>query len=282
MALRAGLTFLSACVRHFTPKPFQVSLDTIAIWFRHLTAGGYRRRGRRLAQNDDSSNYLTPSILTYLVFVTTIASGQNFVSECNCSGNIMTGTSEGQYPDTTITFSTGQKIILCGSREIFNEKHHFSEFVLQVCGNDSIIDFWGAVQTCRLIKVEDTLKVVEVKKLPTGPDRSFVLTDWHIENIFFMNGILKRSSTLNWQIHKYSQNEIKQTLKEFERAPLKFHPDRMELAYKLFISAISGDKTASIYFTDFATRFGVLDGGDLEEYKDLQAMLSLWKSNSNR
>lgn len=89
------------------------------------------------------------------------------------------------------------------------------------------------------------------------------------------------STDLNWNVRKYKPQEIKQTLKEFETAPQKYHEDHMKLAYTLFISTISGDKTAAKYFRDFATRFGVLDGGDLGEYKDLEAMLSHWESNSS-
>jgi hypothetical protein len=194
----------------------------------------------------------------------------------------MSGTPEGQRPDTAFTFSDGHKIILCGFKEVDNKQRYFSEFILQVCGQDSIVGFWGAVQTCRLSKVKDTLQIVEVKNLPTGTRRSFVRTDWYIEKISFKQEKLNRSSGLNWNVRKYSPQEIKQTLKEFETAPQKYHEDRMKLAYTLFISTISGDKTAAKYFKDFTTRFGILDGGDLEEYKDLQAMLSLWESNSSR
>jgi hypothetical protein len=194
----------------------------------------------------------------------------------------MAGTSDGQRPDTSFTFSNGQKIILCGSKEIYNTQRYFSEFILQDCGQDSIVGFWDAMQTCRLSKVKDTLKIVEVKNLPTGTNRSFVRTDWYIEKVFFKRGKLNRTSGLDWNIRKYTHEEIKQTLKEFETAPQKYHEDRMKLAYTLFISTISGDKTSAKYFKDFAKKFGVLDGGDLEEYKDLQAMLSLWESNSSR
>jgi hypothetical protein len=188
----------------------------------------------------------------------------------------MSGTAEGQRPDTTFSFSNGNEIILCGFKEVDNNQSYFSEFILQVCGQDSIVDFWGAVQTCRLSKVQDTLKIVETKNLPTGINRSFVRTDWYIEKISFRQGKLIRSSSVNWNIRKYSRQEIKQTRKEFETAPKTYDEHRMHLAYRLFISTICGDKTSLKYFKDFAKKFGALDGGDLEEYKDLEAMLSLW------
>jgi hypothetical protein len=147
---------------------------------------------------------------------------------------------------------------------------------LQVCGQDSIVDFWDATQTCRLSVSHDTLNIVEVKNLPTNTNRSFKLTDWSVEKIYFNNGQLKRNFEINRAIGKYSEQEIQETLEEFENARTELDDDKIEIANRLFIAAISGDKMARKYFKKFETKFGQPDGAFAEEYKDLKTMLDLW------
>ena len=217
-------------------------------------------------------------ILTYTIILVNIiaAYGQPTKTGCNCPKNTMAATKEGNKPDTTFSFSDNHKIILCGYKEVEDNETYFSEFILQVCGQDSIIDFWGAIQTCRLSFNHDTLAVIEIKNLPTGIGRAYKLTDWGIEKIYFSNARPARSFVVNRSIRKYSKSEIRKTLKEFETAKTGLDDNKIELANRLFISAISGNKTARKYFKEFETKFGELDGAFAEEYHDLQAMLSLW------
>lgn len=188
----------------------------------------------------------------------------------------MAGTVKGDKPDTTFFLSDGHKIILCGYKDNNHNETYFSEFILQVCGQESIVDFWDATQTCRLSVYQDTLEIVEIKNLPTNNNRTYQLTDWSIEKVYFDKGHLKRTFEVNRTIRKYTKQEIQVTLKEFENAKTGIDDSKIELANRLFISAISGDKTARIFFREFETKFGQLDGAFAEEYKDLKAMLSLW------
>lgn len=50
----------------------------------------------------------------------------------------------------------------------------------------------------------------------------------------------------------------------------------MEIANKLFIASISGDKKAQIYLKEFKHKFGILDRAFKEEYDNLVSMLALW------
>jgi hypothetical protein len=50
----------------------------------------------------------------------------------------------------------------------------------------------------------------------------------------------------------------------------------LEIANKLFIATISGDRKARQKFKEFNNKFGTLDGAFKEEYSDLTAMLELW------
>jgi len=152
----------------------------------------------------------------------------------------------------------------------------FSEFTLFICGKDTIIDFWGAVLSCRTAFDNDTLTIHNLKNLPTAQDRQFQTTIWTSEKIYFENGNLRRQLTVNRKIYKYNREEILQTIEEFETAEINLNDNKMELANRLFISTISGDQKARQYFKEFKTRFGVLDGAFKEEYNDLTAMLRLW------
>jgi hypothetical protein len=65
-------------------------------------------------------------------------------------------------------------------------------------------------------------------------------------------------------------------LKTYETAKPGLDDSKMEIANKLFIATISGDKKARQYFKEFKSKFGTLDGAFSEEYSDLTAMLELW------
>jgi hypothetical protein len=150
-----------------------------------------------------------------------------------------------------------------------------SEFVLTVCGETNVIDFGDALTVCRITTSKDTLRVEQLKNLPTGDELKFVLTVWRIEKLYFRNGQVKRSTELNREIRKYNQLEIKNVLTDYERLNRKLTYDNMDLVYRLFMAAISGDKTAHKYLTD-KTRFETLDGALQEDYEELIAMLKSW------
>ncbi len=189
----------------------------------------------------------------------------------------MTETLEGNKPDTTFYLSNGKAIVLCGYKNPDSNPTTFSEFVLSVCGQDTIIDFWGAVLTCRLRVKKDTLLVDQLETLPTGKDFTFQETVWTTEKIYFSNGVVVRNLTTNKTIRKYSKQEIQTVLTEFENTKKGYDVKKMDIAYKLFIAAISGNETAKKYFFEFENKFWTLDGADRETYSDLTAMLQLWR-----
>ncbi len=222
------------------------------------------------------NNFLTAILLT--ISVPVLGQAKSDILDCNCPGNTSVGTTKGDKPDTTFTFSDGHYISICGSVENRGNETYISEFLLWVCGQDSVIAFSDATQQLRLAFLKDTIRLIEVKFLPVGPDRSFAQTDWGIEKIYFSNGqlVVNNYIEINQEIRKYTIEEITETLKEFEIAKTGNLRNPEELANRLFISAISGDGTARKNFAAFETQFGQLDGGLSEEYKALQAMLSAW------
>lgn len=212
-------------------------------------------------------------ILTILSILTfTAGFAQTKKVTCDCPKTLYAGTKA----DTTFYLSNGKAIVLCGYRNPGSKPINFSEFILAVCGQDTIIDFWSAVQTCRLKVNKDTLFVEQIENLPTGKDFQYQETVWTTEKIYFKGQYLKRELAVNRQITKYNQNEIKQALKSYETAKTGLDENKMKIANKLFIATISGSRTARQYFKEFGTKFGILDGASLEEYNDLISMLILW------
>ena len=209
-------------------------------------------------------------ILTFLNLISIY--GQTKKVSCDCPKTQYAGTKA----DTTFHLSNGKTIVLCGYKNPNSNPTTFSEFILSVCGQDTIIDFWGAVLTCRLKANKDTLLVDRLQNLPTGKNFKFQETVWTTEKIFFNGQKVIRKLVVNRQIRKYNQDEIRTVLKTYETANIGLDDDKMEIANKLFIATISGDKKARQYFNEFNNKFGILDGAFKEEYRDLTAMLRLW------
>ncbi len=181
--------------------------------------------------------------------------------------------------DTVFKLCNNREIALCGSRSNDSTPPIFSEFVLSECGSDSIIDFWGATENCRLDIDNDTLQVHTLVNLPTGKNFNFQMTVWTTEMIFYYKDRLLRQLLVNRQIHKYNNDEINILLRNYETTEKKISDTTMELTCKLLIAALSGSKTAEKYFRESKTIYGALDGGYSEEYSDMVAMLDLWQSN---
>ncbi|HYV90788.1 MAG TPA: hypothetical protein VE978_03360 [Chitinophagales bacterium] len=216
----------------------------------------------------------------YYFFLTLLAAtnfiyGQTNKIFCDCPKTQYTGTK----PDTSFYLTNGNAIVLCGYRNPDIEPVTFSEFILAVCGHDTIIGFREAEVICRLKTIKDSLLIEELKYLPVGENFAYDQAVWTIERIYFSKNKIDRKLSINKGIHKYADSEIQSVLKEFETSEYGMNDKNMELAHKLFIATISGDKTARKYFQEFENKFGTLNGAFAEEYEELVAILSLWDSN---
>jgi hypothetical protein len=212
--------------------------------------------------------------LIFILIVLTVLNvyGQNKKVICDCPKTKFSGTKA----DTAFYLSNGKTVVLCGYKNPRSKPTTFSEFILSVCGQDTIIDFWDAVVTCRPKVIKDTLLVDEIQNLPTGKSFKSEETVWTTEKIYFSGHKLVRKLVVNRQIRKYNQDEIQSVLRIYETALTRLDDGKMEIANKLFIASISGDKKARQYFKEFKTKFGKLDGAFAEEYSNLTAMLELW------
>lgn len=209
-------------------------------------------------------------IITLLSFFCTVF-GQS-KKDCNCPINQFI--EENKSTTTVFNLSSGKKIVLCGFK---NPNNMFSEFVLSVCGEDRIIDFWDATLTCKVKTNKDTLLVQEIQNFPIGKGFEYQPTVWTTEKIYFSKQKIIRKLEVNRRIGKYNQKQINKILKVYEKVKPEINERTMGIANNLFIAAISGNKKAKKYLFGFEKKFGNLDGGFAEEYKELIAMLKLWE-----
>jgi hypothetical protein len=222
------------------------------------------------------------------LFIVVCSYAQSYAQTCNCPKSM--GNPVEKKADTVFHLSNGKSIALCGYRDtkVAPGKTFFSEFVLAACGEKKVIKFWDAVLDCQLHVHKDTLIVETLDSLPTGKKMQYKWTVWTYEQIFFKNGEATKDFRVNRQIPKYNEQEIHATLKEYEEAikvpappdnPNNVNNVNMEIADKLFMSAVSGSKKARLYLKQFKNHFGGLSGEYLEWWVDDMRKLKLWDTN---
>lgn len=211
-------------------------------------------------------------LVIVLMVVNVIVHGQENNFSCDCPRTVYAGTK----PDTTFHFINEKTVVLCGYKNSETHSTTFSEFVLSVCGEDSIIDFWGAVLNCRFRVSYDTLFVDQLQNLPIGTNFSFEETVWASDLLYFNGQEIERRRVLNYRIKTYTPDEIQSVINEYIFAKPEFNESKMLLANKLFMATISGDAKARHYFMEFKSKFGTLDGAFAEEYNELINMLVEW------
>lgn len=206
-----------------------------------------------------------------VVLVYSISFGQAKITNSVSPKTTLAGTK----PDTTFNFSNGKSIDLCGYVNPGTPKT-YSEFVLTVCGQDTIIDFWGAVKTCKIKVKNDTLFVENLYILPVGQSFKSKEIVWITDQIYFEGSKTARKKIINKAIPLYDKVKIESVLTEYKTSIPDVNERRMDILTKLFVATISGNNEARLSFNDFQTKFGTLDGEYSEQYIELKEMLLQW------
>jgi len=215
-------------------------------------------------------SHIIAFILSFLFFHPS-ANGQ-YKTACNCPEN----TTAGSKADTVLDLSNGKSIALCGSVDRNGKSIIYSGFILSVCGQDSIIDAWDDPYPYRIKKKKDTLYIEQIETLPTGKNFEYQDIVSVTERLYLNKDKVVRGIFVNKHMASYKPEQIKKVLAAYEAAPHVLNDSNMNIARELFIATISGSAQARKYFTEFATKFGTLDGAFAEDYEDLDALLSLW------
>jgi hypothetical protein len=211
--------------------------------------------------------------ITTFLFLLASSSGawSQIVLPCNCPKNDYGA----DTIDTVFSLANGSRIALCGYREENSNPPEFSEFILSVCGTDSIIAFWDATETC-LIQVQGSALVVKsLDNLPLGSHMRYKPVPWYIETISVKQNLGIRSGKFSNSIPKYSSSQISKLLLKYDALKGHVYPHSMAYADELFVAAISGSIRAKKRLLEFRSKW-LLDGALLERYDELMAMLDIF------
>jgi hypothetical protein len=213
--------------------------------------------------------FVTLATLNYI-----FAFSQN-MKKCEC---LKTAHETGNESEV-FEFPKGKKIMLCGSINTENGNTNYFEFVLFVCGKQTIIDFWDATKICEVNKVQDTLFVNQTVDLPIGKNFDMEQTVWQVDKLFFVGEQLSIKKTKNRDISLYNEKQIAAIIKTYQATkPITVDTDDKKIALfsKLFVGTISGDETCRKYFIAFKNDYKIVGTAIEDEYNELIAKLETW------
>jgi len=96
-------------------------------------------------------------------------------NECSCYNGI--GSSEADKPIFSSSFSNGSSVSLCGylNEDMQKGSQIISEFNVFDCKTGTALVEYGALQTCRVIKKENSIVIEELSYLPAGENWEWML-----------------------------------------------------------------------------------------------------------
>ena len=191
---------------------------------------------------------------------------------CVCAKNEYITTKK---TDTIFSFSNQKKIFVCGFKEMKNKQIVYSEFVIGICGEDTLIGFWGALKNCTINKRNDTLWIDEIIWLPVGNKFIDTQTVGKRTRIYFNNNLFFSDSIFNPTIRKYSITEIEEVINEYEKMKSSNGVTAIDIMKKLFVAYISGSDKAKNYFHEIGQ--GTINSELSELYDELNQLLKIRK-----
>lgn len=219
---------------------------------------------------------LTPClILVQLLAMVNNSNGQvnqlNAI-HCKCADNSHTHRTK---PDTLFMIPSIGNVALCGNISEIKKDIYFTEFDLSLCGVDTIIKYWHALQFCQIKIIKDGFIVREMKYLPIGADQLDKFIAWTNEEFIFENNSIIRNLTINKEIPLYTKKQIKSAISSYKNSDKENQDEIVLIISKLFMASISGSSKAKKYFNSLNSKF---DAANAERYDELQKMLIAWDS----
>jgi len=183
---------------------------------------------------------------------------------------------QGETALAQYTFSNGLSLVICGNLE----NHLYTEFDVFSCKTGESLSRYSAIQKCRIEFKNDTLKIIELKFIPSGENWAWQYQAIAIEFISLnseksLNSLTEPAfSQLKTSIPESVQEEFLDNfslkLKNGERQDWQWE----ELIAKLEVIALSGNQRAIellINLGDLSNN--KLSGADKEQYYDALATL---------
>ena len=191
-----------------------------------------------------------------------------------------------KYPDKFLVtdsnvqffhFDNDKSIVLSCKNPIVDTV--YSEFTLNVCSSDTIIDTWKSFKKTAINFNDNSLTLNHWMNLPIGGNFEMYNRVVFNESFFFKDDTLIRAFSLDSNFKKYDENQIQRVLNLYN-SKKEISTVEIKLLYnQLFVAAISGSKQALTYFNEI--RFQLNSSNDLvyEDYEGLSKKLKLLKIN---
>lgn len=190
-------------------------------------------------------------------------------ANCLCPDGI--GARKGDKPFMSLVSKDEKRsMVLCGyvidrrsSSEVIA-----SEFDVVACREESIFLSFGALENVRVEQRKNSIRLIELKKLPPGFGRDWIFMDYQFRDIRLgPKGIVSTKKKIVFQPPRLSRAEQKQILKLWNhQKPEKKGSE--ELMGLLFLGALSGNKEIKKKFLNVRYDFRV-DGVVAHVYGDV-------------
>ncbi len=229
----------------------------------------------------DAPNKLLPLkkpsliLLAFLQFQCAIAQSK---SSCNCPENEYTTNAK---PNKIFTFSTGQKLSVCGEAEKKNDEIQYDGCIVFQCGKSKSIYESDHTKPCIIKQTVDTIFIHEITPIANGKNQSIVWTKFHVEKLFFRNDKLVDTNYYRSDVNRYTAKEIQKIEAAYKIFKKENNFDGLLLlAHQLFWAYVSGSKKAGDYLTGLEKKFGSLDGVVSEEFSEILANFEMFKKKT--
>ena len=207
----------------------------------------------------------------FIIIIFIFSSNLNVIAQnktCLCIDGI--GSTRNDKPIKNFNFKNGQSLIICG----FEENDLILEFNVIDCSSEKSISEYSAVQTCTYEFKNDTLKIFELKLLPSGKNWK-----WQFEKISVEIFTLKNNKIIkippkpifyvDIQMSDFEQNEFINDIILNKDNRMQYDWEWEEIIGKLeLLSLIKNEKALEILLNLEKITNYQLDGAFKEQYND--------------
>lgn len=187
---------------------------------------------------------------------------------CKCAA----GDSTTKSPDSVFVFRNGMTLALCGSITVDTREVTFSAFRMILCGPDSVVGTWDENKTCRILFNRDLLTVQGMFNLPVGPGFNYKPVPLLLDQFSFDGSVLKRKTRVG-DLKRLKPAEAAKVVRDYEAMAKPVTENPEDPLNRLFMAAVSGNKSAYRHFMGFATDNPELDGDTQIQFNELLALL---------
>lgn len=206
-----------------------------------------------------------------LIIIFVFISNLNVIAQnktCLCIDGI--GSSFNDKPIENFNFKNGQSLIICG----FEENDLISEFNVIDCSSEKSISEYSALQSCSYEFKNDTLKVFELKLLPSGKNWKWQFEKISVETFTLNNNKIikippKPIFNVNIQISDFEQNEFINDIILNKDNGMQYDWEWEEIIGKLeFLALMKNGKALDILLNLEKITNYQLDGAFKEQYNE--------------